>query len=87
MSFKLHGGSHPVASTRRSLLAMGATGLLAGGVAVTITDVTSNARAGAATATTPDWVDVTSYGADPTGAGDSAAPSSPRSPRSAALAA
>jgi Pectate lyase superfamily protein len=71
LAFKLHSGSRPAASTRRSLLAMGATGLLAGGVAVTITDVTSKTRADAATATTPDWVNVTSYGADPTGASDS----------------
>jgi Pectate lyase superfamily protein len=51
---------------------MGATGLLAGGAAVAITDVTSGTRASAATAATPDWVDVTSLGADPTGASDSA---------------
>ena len=73
MASKLHGGSHPAASTRRSLLAMGATGLLAGGAAIAITDATSKTQADAATtATTPAWVNVTSYGADPTGASDSA---------------
>jgi hypothetical protein len=52
---------------------MGATGLLAGGAAVAITDVTSKTPADAATTTTTtDWVNVvTSYGADPTGAIDS----------------
>ena len=73
MASKLHGGSHPWASTRRSLLAMGATGLLAGGAAVAITDATSKTQADAATtAATPAWVNVTSYGGDPTGASDSA---------------
>jgi hypothetical protein len=72
LASKLHGGSHP-ASTRRSLLAMGATGLLAGGAAIAITDATSKTQADAATTvTTPAWVNVTSYGADPTGASDSA---------------
>jgi hypothetical protein len=71
LASKLHGGSHP-ASTRRSLLAMGATGLLAGGAAIAATDVAGQTPAAAATtATTPDWVNVTSYGADPTGATDS----------------
>ena len=52
---------------------MGATGLLAGGAAVAITDATTKTQADAATtATTPAWVNVTSYGADPTGASDSA---------------
>jgi hypothetical protein len=72
LASKLHGGS-PRAS-RRSLLAMGATGLLAGGAAVAITDVTSKTPADAATTSTnsPDWVNVvTSYNADPTGAIDS----------------
>ena len=73
MASKLHGGSPRASSTRRSLLAMGATGLLAGGATVAITDATSKTQADAATtATTPAWVNVTSYGADPTGASDSA---------------
>ena len=38
MVSKLHGGPSRPSSTRRSLLAMGATGLLAGGVAVAVTD-------------------------------------------------
>jgi pectate lyase-like protein len=72
LASKLHGGSPRASSTRRSLLAMGATGLLAGGAAVAITDVTSKTPADAATtSTTTDWVNVTSYGADPTGAIDS----------------
>jgi pectate lyase-like protein len=53
---------------------MGATGLLAGGAAVAVTDATSRTQADAATTTTtPGWINVTSYGADPTGANDSAA--------------
>jgi hypothetical protein len=58
---------------------MGATGLLAGGVAVAVTDATTEAPADAATTattTSPDWVNVTTIGttpADPTGANDSTA--------------
>ncbi len=72
MSFKFHSGSSRAISSRRSLLAMGATGLLAGGVAVAVTDATTKTAADAATTSTPSWVNVTSYGADPTGASDSA---------------
>ena len=61
--------------SRRSLLAMGTAGLLAGGAAAVISDVAGKAPAAAAataaTAGTPDWINVTSYGADPTGASDS----------------
>jgi hypothetical protein len=54
---------------------MGATGLLAGGVAVAVTDATTEAPADAATTATPDWIDVTAITnpADPTGANDSTA--------------
>ncbi|GAA5186812.1 hypothetical protein GCM10023322_33860 [Rugosimonospora acidiphila] len=51
---------------------MGATGLLAGGAAVAVTEATGATPADAATTTTPDWVNVTAHGADPTGANDSA---------------
>jgi hypothetical protein len=54
---------------------MGATGLLAGGAAVVISDATSETRADAATTSTatPDWINVvlTTPAADPTGATDS----------------
>jgi hypothetical protein len=53
---------------------MGATGLLAGGVAVAVTDATTKTAADAATTGTPDWVDVTAIPnnpADPTGVNDS----------------
>ena len=58
---------------RRSLLAMGAKGLLAGGAAVAISEVAGAGQAAAATSTaTPDWINVVSgYGADPAGATDS----------------
>jgi hypothetical protein len=70
LAFNLHGGpSHPF-STRRSLLKMGATGVLAGGAAVAVTDATSKTPADAAATTSTGWVNVTSYGADPTGASD-----------------
>jgi hypothetical protein len=62
------------AATRRSLLAMGATGLLAGGAAAVISDTTGKtAVAAAAETATPDWINVTAaaYGADPTGSNDS----------------
>ena len=66
---------------------MGATGLLAGGAAVALTDAASKTPAAAATtATTPDWVNVTSYGADPTGATDSTTAFRTRSARSPPLA-
>jgi hypothetical protein len=75
---KPHGGAHRLPSTRRSLLAMGATGLLAGGAAVAISDIAGRTEASAAVTPirdtgSPDWVNVTSYGADPTGAKDSTA--------------
>ena len=77
MAPKLHGGSGRAAATRRSLLAMGATGLLAGGAAVAIGDTAGQAPAAASTTSsdTPDWINVASsaYGADPTGATDSTA--------------
>lgn len=61
--------------TRRSLLAMGAKGLLAGGAAVAVSDTVGATQADAATTgtATPDWINVASstYGADPTGANDS----------------
>ena len=60
------------AATRRSLLSMGAKGLLAGGAAVAISEATSAPSAAAATGTgTPNWFNVTAYGADSTGSGDS----------------
>ena len=73
-----HGGARRLPSTRRSLLAMGATGLLAGGAAVAIGDIAGAAQASAAVTPiadtgSPDWVNVTAYGADPTGAKDSTA--------------
>jgi hypothetical protein len=54
---------------------MGATGLLAGGAAVAVSDVAGKTPAAASTTSTstPDWVSVVSKGADPTGASDSAA--------------
>ena len=59
------------------MLAMGATGLLAGGAVAAIGDTTAPTRADAATTSTstPDWINVASsaYGADPTGASDSTA--------------
>jgi hypothetical protein len=65
-------------ASRRSLLAMGATGLMAGGAAAAIGDMTDTTKAAAATSTaTPDWINVTSSayanGADPSGANDSTA--------------
>jgi hypothetical protein len=70
-----------LSATRRSLLKKSATGLLAGTGAVAIgAAVTRSSAAPAAAATrpaaaaataTPDWVNVVSYGADPTGASDS----------------
>lgn len=75
MAPQLHGASGRPAATRRSLLAMGAKGLLAGGAAAAISEVTSTTDAAAATANTatPDWINVVAspYGADPTGANDS----------------
>jgi pectate lyase-like protein len=50
---------------------MGAAGLLAGGAASVISDATSRTQASAAVTGSPDWANVTSYGADPTGASDS----------------
>jgi hypothetical protein len=75
---KPHGGAHSLPSTRRSLLALGATGLLASGAAVALVETIGNPQASGAVSTipdtgTPDWVDVTSYGADPTGDSDSTA--------------
>jgi hypothetical protein len=63
-------------ATRRSLLALGATGLLAGGAAAVLTDATTKTPADAATVVglvpsdTPDWVNVAEMGADPTGKDD-----------------
>jgi len=63
-------------ASRRSLLALGATGLLAGGAAAVLTDSTTKVPADAATAAgvtataTPDWVNVAELGADPTGGTD-----------------
>lgn len=79
MAPTLPGSSGRPAATRRSLLSMGAKGLLAGGAAVAISDVTSAvtgatpAAAAATNTATPDWINVASsaYGADPTGATDS----------------
>jgi hypothetical protein len=74
MTPKLDGGSGRAAATRRSLLTMGAAGLLAGGAAAAISDIAGNAQAIASTtSSTPDWINVASsaYGADPTGASDS----------------
>jgi hypothetical protein len=50
---------------------MGATGLLASGAAVAVTEATGATPADAGTTTTPAWINVTSYGADQTGAVDS----------------
>lgn len=75
MTSKPHGGSVRPASPRRSLLALGATGLLAGGVAVVASDLTSATPAEAATLTgTTGWINVvTDHGADPSGVNDSTA--------------
>jgi hypothetical protein len=72
---KLREGSSRPPSTRRAALALGAAGLLAGGAAAVISDAAGPARASAAVTSTgtPDWISVTSYGADPTGATDSTA--------------
>jgi hypothetical protein len=75
---KPHGGAHRLPPARRSLLAMGATGLLAGGAATALVEAGGNGRALAAVTPlpdtgTPDWVNVTSCGADPTGGQDSTA--------------
>jgi hypothetical protein len=67
----LHGRPDRLPSTRRSLLALGAAGLLAGGAATVISDATGTTEASAAATGTPGWFNVTSYGADPTGASDS----------------
>ena len=77
MAPKIHEGSGigSAAATRRTLLARGATGLLAGGAAVAVGDIADAPSAVAASGGTgtPDWVNVASaaYGADPTGATDS----------------
>src|SRR5580698_883077 len=76
LALRLQGGSSRQPSTRRSLLAMGAAGLLATGAATVISDASGAAPADAATTTsggTPDWANVTAYGADPTGAAASTA--------------
>jgi hypothetical protein len=57
---------------------MGASGLLAAGAATALIETVGNGRASAAVTPlpdtgTPDWVNVTSYGADPTGSQDSTA--------------
>ncbi|WP_034266180.1 glycosyl hydrolase family 28-related protein [Actinospica robiniae] len=56
-----------VAPSRRSLLALGASGLLTGAVVTAEAGSATSAEAAAAT-TTPAWADVTAYGADRTGA-------------------
>lgn len=54
------------------MLTRGATGLLAGAGAVAAGGaVTARSSAAAATVTTPDWINVVTYGADPTGSADS----------------
>ncbi|HEY1918553.1 MAG TPA: glycosyl hydrolase family 28-related protein [Streptosporangiaceae bacterium] len=56
------------------MLATAATGLLAGAGGVALgSAATSGSPALAATVATPDWINVVSYGADPTGATDSTA--------------
>ena len=57
--------------SRRKLLALGTGGLLTGAVGVAELGSATPAAAASGT-TTPDWVNVTAYGADPTGASDSA---------------
>jgi hypothetical protein len=64
-------GARRLPPTRRSLLATTATGLLAGAGAVTVGGAISRSPAAAATVATPDWINVVTYGADPTGATDS----------------
>lgn len=73
-------------ASRRSLLTLGATGVLAGGAAVVLADATTKTPAAAATTTaatattatattasaTPDWVNVVELGADPAGGTDAA---------------
>ncbi|HUN36583.1 MAG TPA: glycosyl hydrolase family 28-related protein [Trebonia sp.] len=71
MASKLHGESLRLPSSRRSLLTMGAAGLLASGAAAVISDTAGATPASAAVSATPDWISVTAYGADPTGAADS----------------
>jgi hypothetical protein len=53
------------------MLTRTATGLLAGAGAVAIGNATSSSQAAAATVSTPGWINVVSYGGDPTGAADS----------------
>jgi Pectate lyase superfamily protein len=55
------------------MLAKTAAGLLAGTGAVAIGAAATSSQAVAATVGTPDWINVVSYGADPTGAADSTA--------------
>src|SRR6185437_5745893 len=60
-----------LSASRRSMLKKTTTGLLAGTGAVALGGVATQSRADAATAataTTPDWINVVSQGADPTGA-------------------
>ena len=67
MTSDFPGGPARGMATRRSLLALGGAGLLAGAAA-------TPAAAGAASATaanTPDWINVTAFGADRTGGADS----------------
>jgi hypothetical protein len=67
-----HNGAARLSASRRSLLKKSATGLLVGTGAVAIGAAGGRPRAAAAaTVATPDWVNVVSYGADPTGAVDS----------------
>ena len=65
---KSHDGAQNPAATRRRMLATAATGLLAGAGGVVLGGAaTSGSPALAATVATPDWLNVVSYGADPTG--------------------
>jgi Pectate lyase superfamily protein len=58
-------------ASRRSMLAGTATGLLAGAGTVAIGSAVGGPRAAAAAVSTPGWINVVSYGADPSGAADS----------------
>jgi Pectate lyase superfamily protein len=66
-----HDGARRLFASRRSMLAGTAAGLLAGAGTIAIGDAASRSPAAAATATTPAWINVVSYGADPSGAADS----------------
>ena len=59
------------APSRRKLLALGTGGLVTGAVGVAQLG-SATAAAAASGTSTPDWLNVTAYGADPTGASDAA---------------